>query len=83
MRLVPQEYTQRQVVILTIYILLSLPILPLMIFLYPFTKWVTQSANDKTEVELTMIELLSLSMAMSLFMYFMVGMAYCFPPPHR
>jgi hypothetical protein len=83
MKFVPQEYTQRQVVVLTIYALLSLPLLPLMAVAYPFSKWVTRDANNHEEIELTMVEFLSLSMAMSLFMYFFASMMYCFPPPHH
>ena len=77
----PQRYTRYQVIVLTIYACLSLPILPLTAIMYPFSKWITQDANAHAcgeKVEYTIEEWLSLSIALSIFMYMIIRMAYCF-----
>ena len=82
MKLVAEEYTQRQKIILTVYAILSLPLLPLVAVMYPISKWITQDANNKEEVKLSVIEFLSLSLALSLLLYIVIAMMYCCPPSH-
>lgn len=73
------SYTTKQKIILTIYAIVSLPLLPLIIPMYPFTKWVMRDANKKGDLELSLLELLVLGMSTSLFMYLFLGLAMCCP----
>jgi len=71
-----RQYTKHQVVVLTIYALISLPLLPLMAVVYPFTKWVVYGGKSK----LDLMEFLSMSMTFSLLIYLM-GIAVWLDPP--
>jgi hypothetical protein len=69
------KYTTKQKVILTIYVLVSLPLLPLMAIMYPFSKWAVEGKKPT----LDLVEFLSMSVAFSLFMYLIGSALYFFP----
>lgn len=71
-----KDYTKRQKIILTIYAVVSFPVLPLMALYYPFVKWVTSSSG---ETKLDLVEFLSLSMAVSLFVYLVGSILWWLP----
>lgn len=73
------QYTRYQKIILSIYFLLSLPLLPLMAILIPFAWWVTAPQGGPTR-PLTLIEFLSFSVTMSLFAYAFAACLHWCPP---
>ena len=73
------HYTRRQKIILTIYALLSLPLLPLMAIVYPFSKWAVYGGKPK----LDLVEFLCMSMAMATLTYIVAGLLYWLPPNTR
>jgi Na+-driven multidrug efflux pump len=68
-----------QKVILTIYAIFSLPILPLMVFVYPFIKWTTLQKDEKIKLDIT--EFLAMSAAISIIVYLYIA-AFYFLPGH-
>lgn len=83
-----QSYTTRQKIILTVYVILGLPLLPLTAIMYPFSKWVTQDANEAkagVKIKFDLVEWLSVNLALCLYLYLMVGLMHWLPPdsPHH
>ena len=72
-----KQLTRYQRIILSIYALISLPLLPLMAVMIPFAWWVTAPQGGPTR-KLTLIEFLSFSVTMSLFTYvFAAALHWC------
>jgi len=59
-----EQYTKHQKIILTIYAILSLPLLPMMAILYPFLTWIFTGVGEK--YKLSLLDFLCMSMAVSL-----------------
>lgn len=73
------QLTRYQKTILSIYFLISIPLLPLMAIMIPFAWWITQPQGVPPR-PLTLIEFLSFSVAMSLFAYMMFAcLHWCTP----
>lgn len=64
-----KSYTKRQKIILSAYAFFSLPMLPIMGILIPFSHWVTQPDNKAYRRKLTLFEFICMSWAMSLLVY--------------
>lgn len=73
------QLTRYQKIILSIYFVLSIPLLPFMAVMIPFAWWVTAPEGGPTR-KLTLIEFLSFSVAMSLFAYLIAACLHWCPP---
>jgi hypothetical protein len=62
-----KSYTRYQKIVLCIYTLISLPLMPLYVVMIPLSFWITKSKGDTRK--LSLVEFLSLSVAMSMFAY--------------
>lgn len=70
-----KSFTRRQKIIIGAYLVMSLPLLPLMAIMIPFSWWIVAPQGGPTR-KLTLIEFASISLAMSLFTYGAIGIAY-------
>lgn len=66
------SWTTYQKIALSIYTILSLPLLPLMVVLVPFV-WATTTSESSASIKLTLAEFLSLSMAVSILCYLILA----------
>lgn len=73
-----KAFTRYQRIVLSIYTLFSLPLMPFYVVMIPFAFWVTRSKDDTRT--LTLIEFLSMAMAMSVFAYPVALLIYCSGP---
>jgi hypothetical protein len=62
------SWDKQQKIVLTIYAIVSLPLLPFTAIIIPFAHWITQP-NGVPPRKLTLIEFLSMSIAISIFGY--------------
>lgn len=74
-----KSYTRYTKTVLSIYGILSLPLLPFMVPMILFSWWVTAPANGPTR-KITVAEILSLSFTMSLFVYIFAACLHWCPP---
>jgi hypothetical protein len=73
-----KSYSRYTKTVLTIYLILSLPLLPVMIPMVLFCFWVAKPKGDTRKMPLA--DVISLSFTMSLFVYIMVPILHGCPP---
>jgi len=67
-----RSFTKYQKIIISIYLVLSLPWIPFLIMVIPFTHWLTSSANIPYK-KITLMEFACFSVAMSLLGYLIIA----------
>lgn len=65
-----KDLDTRQKIVLAIYAIVSLPLLPLFAIMYPLATWVVGGKRS-------LVDFLSISMAVSIFIYMVVGLRWC------
>jgi hypothetical protein len=71
-----KSYSRYTKTVLSIYALVSLPLMPLYIILIPFAWWVTTSEGTQYK-RLPLADFLSFAMSMSIFAYMIAAIVRC------
>jgi hypothetical protein len=71
-----KSFTRYQKIVLTIYFIISLPLMPFFAIVIPFANWITTGKGMPVR-RLTIIDFLSQSTAFSLFGYLCAILIYC------
>lgn len=69
-------FTRYQKIVLTIYLIISLPLMPFFIIMIPFANWVTSPEGGPVR-QLTLTYFLSQSVAFSVFAYMIAALIRC------
>jgi len=76
------EFAFRQKIILSIYAIIGLPVLPIVLIIWPFAKWTTTPIEQKGTVKALFttsegwVEILSAAMALSLLALLFIALIY-------
>jgi hypothetical protein len=73
-----KSYSRYTKTVLTIYLILSFPLLPVMIPMVLFAFWVTKPQGDTRKI--TPAEVISFAFTMSLFVYILAACLHWCPP---